>query len=166
MIACIVSVKTKILATLRKAARLHAFERNIFSWEWRSFETAYRKCGWKFALEWTFQIVNAGCKLETSIRFTLERKRYRLKEFTPFNALEITQIQQAFVKTLLIKAATFNLSYSYGSCQKRSRQEFLCYLILTLFFYCFSVLFPLAETCKFYAPEHKIRWSENVQPQM
>ena len=101
--------------------------------------------------------LNAGCKLETSIRFTLERKRYRLKEFTPFNALEITQIQQAFVKTLLIKAATFNLSYSYGSRQKRSRQEFLCYLILTLFFYCFSVLFPLAETCKFYAPEHKIR---------
>ena len=31
---------------------------------------------------------------------------------------------------------------------------------------CCFVLFPLAETCKVYAPELKIRWSDNIQPQI
>ena len=43
-----------------------------YCWEKRSFEIVDRKFGWKFALEWTSQIVNAANRKQVSV--------WRLKE--------------------------------------------------------------------------------------
>ena len=63
----------------------------------------------------------------------------------------------------LPKAATLMFSDSDGPCEKRSDMEILVLLGSSRFCFCFSVLFPFAETFKFYAPEHKIQRSDNTE---
>ena len=108
--ACIVSVKTKILAALQvKSRRINLFAQNIVE----NSEVS------KFLIESSGEnsLLYERPKLlmlQIGNKYPFDAwketfKRNHLKELTPFKALEITVIQWVFVKTLQAKAAAFPL---------------------------------------------------------